>query len=134
VAARVRHVRTGPRCSVEVQIRGCFSTPACAHTPETYVPSGDVISARTEWILTPDRAVLTTFDQVGPDRAASRQDLMFLAAERLRKQAVGEGRETAALVAREGEGPTQAAPATLGTPWEKAQSICRPKILGWLRT
>jgi len=307
---RARNVRTGPRWSAEVQIRVCFSTPACPRTPETYVPSGDVISARTEWIVTGDRAVLTAFDQVGADgsvpwkrtalrfatggrvvvaapadqggpdpaawlpaaeRAAQVADryvltaprpgryVMFLAGERQWKQAVGEDREAAAFVdrtsettafaivdatalgadprderllrhefghiatllgtldnrdewavegmaeyiayagapvktyvlvedarwhvehknwtgrldlewsaepterfgyyamaflamrclgetygepkllafftrvAREGEKPAEAAPATLGTPWDKVQSTCRPKILGWLR-
>jgi hypothetical protein len=64
---RARKVETGPRWTAEVQIRVCFSTPACPRTPETYVPAGDVISARTEWIVTGDRAVLTAFDQTGPD-------------------------------------------------------------------
>jgi hypothetical protein len=64
---RARKVRTGPRWTAEVQIRVCFSTPVCPRTPETYVPAGDVISARTEWIVTGDRAVLTAFDQTGPD-------------------------------------------------------------------
>jgi hypothetical protein len=64
---RTREVRTGPRWSAQIQIRVCFSTPDCTRTPETYVPAGDVISARTEWIVTGHRAVLTAFDQTGPD-------------------------------------------------------------------
>jgi hypothetical protein len=64
---RTRAVRTGPRWSAEIQIRVCFSTPACPRTPETYVPAGDVISARTEWTVTGGRAVLTAFHQVGID-------------------------------------------------------------------
>ena len=64
---RTREVRTGPRIVAEIQIRVCFSTPACPRTPETYVPAGDVISARTEWIVRGGRAVLTAFDQIGPD-------------------------------------------------------------------
>lgn len=90
MAARARHVRTGPRCSAEVPIRWCFSTPACARTPVTYVPSSDVISARTDW---------TRSDLTEPRPG---KDLMFLAAERLWKHAVGEDRETA-LVACESE-------------------------------
>ena len=31
------------------------------------MPAGDVISARTEWLVTGDRAVLTAFDQTGTD-------------------------------------------------------------------
>jgi hypothetical protein len=64
---RTRRVRTGPKWTAEVQIRVCFSTPACPRTPETYVPRGDVIAARTQWRVTGDRAVLTAFDQVGTD-------------------------------------------------------------------
>jgi len=82
---RTRRVRTGPRWSAEVQIRVCFSTPACPRTPETYVPAGEVISARTEWVVTGGRAVLRAFDQVGPDGSVpwKRTALTFAAGARV---------------------------------------------------
>ncbi|MFI7541625.1 hypothetical protein [Actinoplanes sp. NPDC049599] len=64
---RTRKIRTGQRWSADIQIRVCFSTPTCTRTPETYVPAGDVISARTEWTVTGNRATLRVFDQIGPD-------------------------------------------------------------------
>ncbi|MEU7907015.1 hypothetical protein [Actinoplanes sp. NPDC049118] len=64
---RTRGVEGGPEWDAEVQIRVCFAAPACARTPETYVPLGDVISARTRWTVTGDRAVLTAFEQSTTD-------------------------------------------------------------------
>jgi hypothetical protein len=60
---RTRHVEEGAVWQADVQIRICFAAPICPRTPETYVPTGDVISARTRWTVTGDRAVLTGFAQ-----------------------------------------------------------------------
>ncbi|GAA3338303.1 hypothetical protein GCM10020358_46690 [Amorphoplanes nipponensis] len=93
---RARQVRTGPRWSADVQIRVCFSTPACPRTPETYVPAGDVISARTEWLISGDRAVLTAFDQTGADGSVpwKRAALTFATGRRVVVAAVEELKET----------------------------------------
>ncbi|MET8148456.1 hypothetical protein ACIBSW_32205 [Actinoplanes sp. NPDC049668] len=64
---RTRGVAGGPVWDAEVQIRVCFAAPTCTRTPETYVPLGDVISARTKWTVSGDRAVLTGFEQSTTD-------------------------------------------------------------------
>lgn len=81
---RTRKVRTGPRWSAEIQVRVCFAASACPRTPETYVPTGDVISARTEWIVTGGRAVLAAFNQTGPDGSMpwKQTELTFAAGKR----------------------------------------------------
>jgi len=64
---RARKVKGGPSWTAEVQIRICFAAPTCTRTAETFVPLGDVVSARTRWSVTGDRAVLTAFDQFAAD-------------------------------------------------------------------
>jgi hypothetical protein len=93
---RTREVRTGPTIVAEIQVRVCFSTPACSRTPETYVPAGDVISARTEWIVTKGRAVLTAFDQIGPDGSVpwKRTALTFASGRRVVVAAPKDTKET----------------------------------------
>ena len=62
-----RKVKDGPAWTAEVQIRICFAAPTCTRTAETFVPLGDVISARTRWSVAGDRAVLMAFDQFSAD-------------------------------------------------------------------
>lgn len=82
---RARKLRAGPRWSAEIQVRVCFTAAACTRTPETYVPAGDVISARTEWVVTGSRAILTAFDQLGTDGSVpwKRAELAFATGDRV---------------------------------------------------
>jgi hypothetical protein len=82
---RARKVRPGPRWTAEIQVRVCFAASPCTRTPETYVPTGDIISARTEWIVTGGRAVLTAFDQTGTDGSMpwKRRELTFATGDRV---------------------------------------------------
>lgn len=82
---RARKVRGGPVWTAEVQIRICFATPSCTRTAQTFVPFGDVISARTRWSMHGDRAVLTEFEQFGADGSVpwKRETLNFAVGRRV---------------------------------------------------
>jgi hypothetical protein len=82
---RARKVRSEQGWSADVQVRVCFATAACTRTAETFVPLGDVISARTRWHVSGDRAVLTSFEQLATEGSVpwKQEPLEFAVGERV---------------------------------------------------
>jgi hypothetical protein len=82
---RARKVRDGPAWAAEIQVRICFAAAACTRTAQTFVPLGDVISARTRWSVHGDRAIMTAFDQFAAEGSVpwKRETLEFAAGRRV---------------------------------------------------
>jgi hypothetical protein len=84
--SRTGHVRGEHKeWTAEVQIRVCFATPTCTRTPETFIPAGDVIAARTRWSVQDGEATLTAIDQNSPEGSVpwKRETLEFAQGERV---------------------------------------------------
>lgn len=77
--------QTGPLWRTDTRIRVCFTGPTCTRT----VPSTDSLTAKTEWRITGDRAVLTRFSlDSGPSRPSrptpwERDTLTFATGDRV---------------------------------------------------